>query len=60
MVVFKSINENEVNSEILEMNFCQYGLYVEIRSTLGGGQLTNFIIPNDQLEELKQFIIKGE
>ena len=55
MVVFKSI----VESEILEMNFCQEGLYVQIESK-SSNQLTNFIIPNKQLEELKLFILKGE
>ena len=55
MVVFKSIVENE----ILEMNFCEEGLYVQIESK-SSSQLTNFIIPNNQLENLKLFILKGE
>jgi hypothetical protein len=55
MVVFKSIVENE----ILEMNFCEEGLYVQIEYK-SSSQMTNFIIPNDQLEKLKLFILKGE
>lgn len=59
MVVFKSIAECPIEAQILEMNFCQDGLYVEIQS-VSSSQTTNFIIPNAQLEELKLFILKGE
>ena len=59
MVVFKSIAECPIETQILEMNFCQDGLYVEIQSA-SSSQTTNFIIPNEQLEELKLFILKGE
>lgn len=59
MVVFKSIDESGIEPQILEMNFCQDGLYLQIESPLSN-QLANFIIPNNQLEKFKLFILKGE
>jgi hypothetical protein len=59
MVVFKSIAECPIARETLQMNFCQDGLYVEIQSA-SSSQMTNFIIPNEQLDEFKLFIMKGE
>lgn len=59
MVVFKSIAECPIATEILQMNFCQDGLYIEIKNSYSY-QISNFIIPENQLEEFKVFILKGE